>query len=308
MSDEKNNKDKKTEQKKEESNSKEVARKMKVGKNGEIVAKTFEEQQIMAYTFLRSKMLPASFDSVEKVLTAMQFVSELGLKSFTALRQVYIVNGTPNLFGDLPLALARKSGQLEFFEEFLFDEKLNKICFEEKNINAMPFGAVCRVKRKNESMVEKIFTVDDALTAGMFFKDDKGILKPSPKKDCWGKYPKIMLMYRARAAALKVAFSDILNGVGIMEYDTDMMGDNSLIDELDEEKTSMLDEVSLLLSECRKDPKFNKAREIDTITRCIEKQDLRFAEKDDIQKLIDALELYIKENDLIRTGNSNETT
>jgi hypothetical protein len=276
--------------------SKEIAKKIQIDSSGEMQPKTFEEQQVMAFTYLRSKMLPASFDTVEKVLTGMQFVSELGLKSLTALRQTYIVNGTPNLFGDLPLALARRTGKLEYFEEFLFNDKLEKICLENKNINDPVYGAVCRITRKGEATIEKIFTVADAVTAGLFLKDDKGNFYPNPKKDTWCKYPKIMLMYRARAAALKVAFADILNGVGILEYDTDIIGDIPESDK-DPEKENLLDEIMEVLSECRKLSGFNKAQEDNLINRYIENQDIRFAGKDSLQKLNQALREYFTAND-----------
>lgn len=286
--------DKKTENK--NNTNKSVASLIEVSASGEMITKTLEEKKVMAYAYLSSGMLPKQYDTIEKVITGMQFVSELGLKSLTALRQTYIVNGIPSLWGDLPLALVRKSGQLESFEEFLFDNEFKKICFENKNIDINVYGALCRVKRKGDSIVEKTFTIKDAINAKLITLDAKGIIVANPQKDSWTKYPKVMLMYKARAAALKVAFADILNGVGILEYDNDMIGDKTQIVDLDEEKELLIEEVNMMLSECRKIPEFNLAKENNIINTFIVNQDLRFGDKDSLKKLIEALRIYYKDN------------
>src|SRR4030042_1093259 len=147
---------------------------IKVTESGELIANNLNELNTIALCYLRSGMLPSDYNTVEKVVTGMQFAISLGLKPLTALRQIYIVNGVPNLFGDLPLALARKSGLIEDFDEFLFDSKFEKICFENKNIDIDIYGALCKIKRKGENVIEKTFTIKDAVLAKLISFDDKG--------------------------------------------------------------------------------------------------------------------------------------
>ena len=105
------------------------------------------------------------------------------------------------------MALVRQSGQLEEFEEFLFDKDGNKICLTNKNFSAEFVGACCRYKRKGFVSAESIFTVDDAKRAGVW------------GKAVWNVYPKRMIQVRARSVALKDGFADILGGVSLGEYD-----------------------------------------------------------------------------------------
>ena len=141
-------------------------------------------------------------------MTAMQFALELGLKPLTALRQIAVVQGTPSLFGDLPLSLCFASGLVETINEFLVDKDGKEISVANGNTLAEAVGAVCQMRRKGDpNQIERFFTLEDAKRAG---------LGNSPT---WKAYPKYMLKYRARSQALKDKFPDALNGVSIAEYD-----------------------------------------------------------------------------------------
>jgi hypothetical protein len=142
------------------------------------------------------------------ILVASQYAVELGLKPITALRQIAVVQGTCCTFGDLPLALVQRSGQLESIKEYWIDENSVEISVKNKNISATAVAAICIVKRKGDIQpLERFFSLSDAKTAG---------LGSSPT---WKGYPKTMLKYRARSQALKDKFADSLNGIAIAEYD-----------------------------------------------------------------------------------------
>ena len=114
-----------------------------------------------AQVLIDSKAVPDRYNTKEEVFTAIQMAMELNLPPLTALRQIGNVKGTPSLFGDLPMAVVQRSGQLEMLEEFLLDSDGNRICYENKNLNNEPFGAVCRVKRKGvEGVCERYFSLD----------------------------------------------------------------------------------------------------------------------------------------------------
>lgn len=175
--------------------------------SGIVVARTLEEQFRYAAQVCRSGLVPAAFNTPEKVMVGMQFAAELGLRPISALRQIYVVNGLPSLWGDLPLALCRRSGQLDVFEEWFIDSKSQRI--KEDDYTSVVFGAVCRAKRTGRPEVKRGFTRTDAETAGVW------------GKKVWAVYPKRMLQMRSRSWALKDEFGDVLHGVAIAEYDYD---------------------------------------------------------------------------------------
>jgi hypothetical protein len=185
-------------------------------------------QRLAAYLHA-SRMLPKQYDTPEKIGAGIQYAVQLGFRDswLLALRQIAVINGTPSMFGDLPLALARGSGLLEEFEEFLIDKDGAKICMENKNIFSEFVAACCRVKRKGYPPVEKLFTVNDAKTAGIF------------GANVWKVYPKRMIQMRARSIALKDEFADVLNGMSIGEYDhntiIEKVVDNIVVDSKPEE-------------------------------------------------------------------------
>lgn len=180
---------------------------VEVTDEGYLAAKNMEGQIRIAKALFVSKMVPKSYDSVEKVWVGMQYAVELGLKPFQGLRNIAIINGQPSIFGELPLGLAIKTGELESIEEFLIDKEYNRITFANKNLHVDPWAAISIIKRKLMQSVECFFSMDEAKDAGLLGKN-------SP----WQTYPKIMLMRRARSQALKIAFPDALSGSTIAEY------------------------------------------------------------------------------------------
>lgn len=183
---------------------------IEISDEGFMRATTIEGQYRLAKALFDSKMVPKSYESPSQVMAGMQFALELGLKPFSGLRNIAIINGSPSIFGELPLALCRKTGQIEWIREYIIDADYNKISVQNKNIETKPWAGVCELKRKNEDWVyEATFTLDEAKHAGLLEK------KFTP----WHTYPKIMLMRRARSIVLKQAFSEALQGIGITEHD-----------------------------------------------------------------------------------------
>lgn len=168
------------------------------------VAKTFEDQQRLARMYKESKVLPERFNSDAMIITALHFASEhFPGKEMTALRNIAVINGTPSLFGDLPLAMVQRSPEFA-----MIDERFNP---EDGNIDDDKFQAVCKVTRVkpggHELIVTRCFSVADAKRAQLW------------GKNVWKAYPKRMLQMRARSWALKDCFADVLMGIAIVEYD-----------------------------------------------------------------------------------------
>ena len=186
---------------------------VQANENGLLVGRTLDEQWRLAVAYTKSGILPIQYNTPEKVLTAMQFCIELGLRPLSAMRQIAVINGVPSMYGDLPLGVVRGSGKLESIDEYFVDESGLRICPENKNIQDFPYGAVCVTKRKDVGTVTTFFSVDDAKAAGLW------------GKKVWAVYPKRMLQMRARSQNLKDNFPEVLNGVAIAEYDFNVSKD-----------------------------------------------------------------------------------
>jgi hypothetical protein len=187
-----------------------------VVEDGKFVPSTLTEATRIAEGLLKTGCIPAQFKTVPQVLMAQQFLRQLGLPDIACLPRIAIIKGSYSLWGEGPKAVCQP--EIEDFEEFWFDAEYKIISFGNKNLTAVVSGAVCRVKRKGiPTCVERVFTVDDAKTAGLWSKDGP-----------WKQYPDRMLQMRARSWALKDAFPDKLMGLDIAEYDHDSLVDAAI--------------------------------------------------------------------------------
>lgn len=182
---------------------------IKMDGGGRFLPQTFEDAFRLAKMYVASKMLPNRYTTPESVVAAQQYAAELGITGIIALRQIAIINGTPALFGDLPLAIVRGKGQLEKIDEFLVTEDGTRICLKNKNLDAPFFAAVCILKRKGEEEREFVYSITDAKVAGLW---DRNVWKPHPKR---------MIQMRTRGWGLKDVFADALSGIAQGEYDLD---------------------------------------------------------------------------------------
>lgn len=210
---------------------------IKAKDSGVIVGASHDEQFRLARLYCASGLVPKDLNTPEKVFTALQFIYELGLKGITSLRNVCVINGVPSLFGDLPLAICKRSGNMKEFREWIFDKDMKEISVSNGNIDAEIHGAACRsVRRDDGNVVETWFTMAEAKNAGLFEKS----------QSIWKKYKRRMIQMRARSQNLKDNFGDCLYGSAIAEYDFnsvveggqvigDGAGSESIADKINEE-------------------------------------------------------------------------
>ena len=178
---------------------------------GRLVPQSLTESTRIAKALLESGCIPAQYKTVPQVLMGQQFLRQLGLPDIACLPKLAIIKGSYSLWGEGPKAVCQ--AEIEDFEEFWFDAAYNKVCFENKNLDAEVFGVLCRVKRKGiPTWVERTFTVGDAKVAGLWGKDGP-----------WKAHPRRMLQMRTRGWVLKDAFPDKLMGIAIAEYDHDVL-------------------------------------------------------------------------------------
>ncbi len=175
--------------------------------DGTLVGSTLDEQYRLASLWFRSGIMPAAFNSPEKILVALQICYELKIPPMSSMKFICIINGAAYLYGDLPLGIVKRSKLLVSIKEAIFDKDGKEISLENKNQNAEAVGAYCTVTRVGDEPVTRSFTKADAEKAKLW------------GNKVWAVYPKRMLQMRARSHALKDVFPDVLMGMGILEYD-----------------------------------------------------------------------------------------
>jgi hypothetical protein len=192
-----------------------------------VVPETMEDVWRFANLVHRAKMFPAGMDSVEAICIAILHGAELGIPPLMAVQRLAVINGRPTIPGELALAVVRARGLLEEFNEVI-----------EGTGDAMV--ARCTVKRKGEDKAyTSEFSVEDAKVAGLW--DERATVRRKAKWDGWSngkpfkagdwieipndapwkRFPKRMLVMRARGFRFRDSFTDVLGGLYISE---EMMG------------------------------------------------------------------------------------
>ena len=109
---------------------------------------------------------------------------ELGVSPLQALDGIYNIQGKPSCSPQFMLALINRSGLLEDIEILVNDT-----------------AATVTMKRKDRSVHTEVFSMTDAQKMGLATKDG------------WIKQPKTMMKWRAVAAAARIVFSDVIQGM-----------------------------------------------------------------------------------------------
>jgi len=199
--------------------------------DGALIGKTLSEQYRLATMYVSSGMVPKAFKRPEQVVTAMQYAVGIGLPAtLVSLRNISVINGQAEIWGELPLKLVRQSGQLESIEEYLIDKEHNRI--EYVTSWEMIFAAVCVVKRKG---------CDEKTVTWTKFQAEQAI---HGIQAIWKGYYDVMMKRKCRAIALKDEFGDVLGGVQISEYDSHNAPDLPSIKDVNPAPTSTASELA----------------------------------------------------------------
>jgi hypothetical protein len=181
----------------------------------------FDGAYRLAQILAASGLMPKGLDRPERVFVALQLGFELGITPMQAVQNIAVINNQPRVFGDLPLAMVRRSGQLESFEERAEGE-------------GESYTATCIVKRKGDiKSVARSFSLQRAKAAGL------------ASKDIWQKYPERMCMFRARQWALRDVFGDVLLGLPRHIADADDDAEMINVSPATQEKTAPIDNKKL---------------------------------------------------------------
>lgn len=162
--------------------------------------KSQDEAYKLAQALSKSFLVPKQFQGrADDVLVAMMWSYNLNIPFVAGLQSIAVINGKPCIYGDMLLAIVRSSGLLEDISESVEGNGDNQY-------------AACTVYRKGQkSPIKSTFSVVDAKRALLWGKQGP-----------WTQYPKRMLKMRARAYALRDAFSDVLMGLSLAEEQEDL--------------------------------------------------------------------------------------
>lgn len=169
---------------------------------GVVVCDTMKQVMAMARHYCRAGMVPrglegkSTSETESRVAVAIEYGLNIGMTPLQSLSNVLIIQNRPCLWGDAPMSLV-----------------LQHKAYAGSKVEWIGTGddLACRftVYRKvgeEKIATEWVFGVKDAKAAGLWGKHGP-----------WMNYPRRMMMYRARAFALRDAFPDALRGAGIAE-------------------------------------------------------------------------------------------
>jgi hypothetical protein len=166
----------------------------------DVLPSNFESYLKAAEIISKTDLVPKEYvGNPNKILVAMQFGAELGLKPLQAVQNIAVINGRPSIWGDIALAMVRNHHDFESYNEFL-----------EGTGDSMKGVAI--IKRRSSAIEKRQeFSIADAKAAGLYGKTGP-----------WTQYQPRMLKLRARAFLLRDECGDILRGLSIAEESRDI--------------------------------------------------------------------------------------
>lgn len=188
----------------------------------------YQQFKIMASDMAKAGALPKGLNA-EQALVIMQFGSELGIKPFTALQSIYIVNGRMTLWGSMVVSRLTDAGYKIKYLDKVSDKDDENACEVTVTNGRETFTETCTFKMARlsgyttSSQVEKI-----GWKAGT-----NRILK---------------LRYGAISMLLKTYLPHLLNGAEIKEVWEDVREPEKVIDEMGEELALPDEDIKLIES------------------------------------------------------------
>jgi len=141
--------------------------------------------------------------------------ARLGLSPTEAISSILVVNGATSVWGDMGLALVRKSGLLEKHDEWYEIDGVRQADNDFDIIALHQAGkrivAKCLMQRRGDPPKIESYSVQDAIDAGLW-----------GEKDPWRKSPRRMLMWRPRSFVMRDKFQDVLMGFVTVEEARDI--------------------------------------------------------------------------------------
>jgi hypothetical protein len=135
----------------------------------------------------------------QQAFAKLIFGRDLGLSATQAMTDIHIVEGKPEMSANLQAGKVRSSERYEYRVVELTNERC-EIAFTMDGEELVPTS---------------VFTMEDAVTAGLVLKDGDGY-KLAPKRSTgWVYYPRNMLFARAMSNGVAFHCPDVMNGIRV---------------------------------------------------------------------------------------------
>ena len=158
---------------------------------------TLREAVLLSRILAASRCVPSYLQGNPEGITAVMLkAKELGIPMMAGLENIMLVNNRASVWGDLLIALIRRSPQCEYLTI--------KLEGEGKDLKG-----VFKSKRKGEPE-EQVYTYT------LKEAEENGLL--SSKKGTWGTYTNDMLMRGATRRGARYAWADVTQGVDMREF------------------------------------------------------------------------------------------
>lgn len=154
----------------------------------------YQQFKVMANDMAKADALPKGLNA-EQALVIMQFGSELGIKPFTSLQSIYIVNGKLVLYGSMVVSRLTQEGWKVEYEDIVTDIDDTNACI--------------LTVSKGKDIYSETYTFKMARESGYTGSNKPGWTKGTNRK--------LKLRYGAVSVLLKTKLPHLLNGAEIKE-------------------------------------------------------------------------------------------
>lgn len=171
--------------------------------NGVYSLNTVDEQMKYASFMISKRLVSDTFKEPAQLMVAIQLCKDLNLPN-SCLKDFYVINSKPAIFGDTFVALALGSGVIAEHQINFYDESGEDISLPRKGDKL--FSCVVTGRRNGSSLTSSIsFSMDDLASSGNN--------NPNFKK-----HPRDMLYRRAMGRFIKWICADAIRGVEMADY------------------------------------------------------------------------------------------
>lgn len=176
-----------------------------LNESGELQAENISQLASAVRNYRRAGLIPKHLETDAMAVGAIMFCKQIGVPPLQGMGQVACIHGKFSAFGSLFTALAQKDPDFGFDEVFYLNEKMEKICAENKNLKDPSWACVVRTQKKGSPFINEFsFTMDEAKEAGII-------------RNVWKTYPRSMLFFKAIARAYRATYPAALNGLMMVE-------------------------------------------------------------------------------------------
>lgn len=182
-----------------------ITNNLDIQQNGELEVSDWNSLVAATKKYMSLGLVPKRFTKPEEAAGAILFAKQLGVPPLQAIGQIALIHGKYAPFGTLFTALAQRDPDFGYDEVIYFNEAMEIISLENKNLKDPAWGCRVRTQKKGSPFImETIWTMDDAKKADLI-------------KNVWTKYPKDMIRWKCLARNYRTLYPAALEGVHMAE-------------------------------------------------------------------------------------------